>query len=78
MKEYRQKKKEETGISQKQYASKDDIKIRMRKIYYAKTVLNDVKNVKNKNIVFKKLYFWKWLKKISIFLLIEIFSKHIV
>jgi len=45
MKEYRQKKKEETGISQKQYASKDDIKIRMRKIYYAKTVLSDVKNL---------------------------------
>ena len=36
MKEYRAKKKEETGIGQKQYYTNEDIKMR-------KTVINDIK-----------------------------------
>ena len=36
MKEYRAKKKEETGIEQKQYYTNEDIKMR-------KTVINDIK-----------------------------------
>ena len=43
MKEYRRKKKEETGIAQKQYYDKDDINRRTKTNYYNKTVLNDIK-----------------------------------
>ena len=43
MKEYRRKKKEETGVAQKQYTNKDDTKKRAKEIYHQKTVLNDVK-----------------------------------
>ena len=43
MKEYRAKKKEETGIGQKQYYNSDDIKKIQRSCYKIKTVLNDIK-----------------------------------
>ena len=43
MKEYRAKKKEETGIGQKQYYTNEDIKMRKRASYKLKTVINDIK-----------------------------------
>ena len=43
MKEYRAKKKVETGTGQKQYYTPDDIKSRQRASYKLKTVLNDIK-----------------------------------
>ena len=43
MKEYRAKKKEETGIGQKQYYTNEDIKMRKRASYKLKTVINDNK-----------------------------------
>jgi hypothetical protein len=45
MKEYRRKKKEETGKSQKQYYNLEDIKTRSKESYYKKTALNDIKNL---------------------------------
>ena len=42
MKEYRAKKKEETGIGQKQYYTNEDIKMRKRASYKLKTVINDI------------------------------------
>ena len=43
MKEYRKKKKEETGKGQKQYYNVDDVKRRMKESYRRKTILNDLK-----------------------------------
>ena len=43
MREYRRKKKEETGIGQKQYYDLDDIKRRKREYYKIRTTLNDIK-----------------------------------
>jgi hypothetical protein len=43
MKEYRAKKKEETGQGQKQYYTNDEIKIIQRRAYKLKTVLNDIR-----------------------------------
>ena len=43
MREYRRKKKEETGVGQKQYYDLDDIKRRKREYYKISTTLNDIK-----------------------------------
>ena len=43
MKEYRRKKKEETGIGQKQYYDLDDIKRRSKESYEKKKVLCDIR-----------------------------------
>ena len=43
MKEYRAKKKVETGTGQKQYYTPDDIKSRQTASYKLKTVLSDIK-----------------------------------
>ena len=43
MKEYRAKKKLETGKGQKQYYTPDDIKSRQRALYKLKTVLSDIR-----------------------------------
>lgn len=43
MKEYRHKKKEETGKSQKQYYKLEDINRISKEKYYQKTALNDIK-----------------------------------
>ena len=43
MKEYRRKKKEETGVGQKQYYNEDDLKRVQSKYYKLKTVLNDIR-----------------------------------
>ena len=43
MKEYRRKKKEETGKGQKQYYTYEDIKTRQRALYKLKTTLNDIR-----------------------------------
>ena len=43
MKEYLRKKKEETGVAQKQYSNKDDTKKRAKEVYQQKTVLSDLK-----------------------------------
>ena len=43
MKEYRMKKKEETGKGQKQYYTNEDIKTRQRVSYKIKTAVNDIK-----------------------------------
>ena len=43
MKEYRKKKKAETGVSQKQYCTGDDMKIISKNYYTRKTALNCIK-----------------------------------
>ena len=43
MKDYRRKKKEETGVSQKQYGKKEAIKMKAVENYHKKTALNDIK-----------------------------------
>lgn len=43
MKEYRAKKKLETGVGQKQYYTREDRQIRQRTSYQLKTVLNDIR-----------------------------------
>ena len=43
MKEYRKKKKEETGVSQKQYCTSDDMKTISKNYYTRKTALNCIK-----------------------------------
>ena len=43
MKEYREKKKLETGKGQKQYYTYENMKCRQRASYKLKTVLNDIK-----------------------------------
>ena len=43
MKEYRQKKKAETGKGQKQYYTKEDIRTIQRASYKLKTTINDIK-----------------------------------
>lgn len=43
MKEYRRKKKEDTGKGQKQYYTAEDIKTLQRASYKLKTALNDIK-----------------------------------
>ena len=45
MKEYRRKKKEETGTSQKQYHTTEYLKIKAKENYYKKTALNDIKKL---------------------------------
>ena len=43
MKEYRKKKKAETGVSQKQYCTGDDMKSISKNYYSRKTALNCIK-----------------------------------
>ena len=43
MKEYRRKKKEETGVSQKQYVNKEVMKMKAKEKYHKNTALNDIK-----------------------------------